>query len=122
MLLPAIGQNLEWQAGFDGFLDNREYQSSIQYPQTIFGARTWLELGGNINRVHHLRAGLNYMYEFGSAVDAIKPLPVLYYQLDWKPFNFYIGAFPRRNLLDYPLALLTDTLNYYRPDIEGMYL
>ncbi len=31
----------------------------------------------------------------------------------------YFGAFPRKNLLNYPLALLTDTLNYYRPNIEG---
>lgn len=122
MIKPASGQLLEWQAGFDGFLDNREYENTVQIPQTIFGARTWLELGGSIDRIHHIRAGLNYMYEFGSDIDAIKPLPVLYYQLEWGPVNFYMGAFPRRNLLEYPLALLTDTLNYYRPNIEGMYL
>ncbi len=119
---PAAGQIMEWTAGFDGFLDNREYQNTVQYPQTIFGARTWLELGSNIDQVHRFRAGVNYMYEFGSEINAIKPLPVLYYQLDLKPVNFYIGAFPRRGLLDYPLALLTDTLNYYRPEIEGLYL
>jgi hypothetical protein len=122
IIKPAIAQDLEWRAGFDGFLDNREYKRTVNYPQTIFGARAWLELGSNIDKVHQVRAGLNYMYEFGSEIDAIKPLPVLYYHLDWKPFSFYIGAFPRRNLLDYPLALLTDTLNYYRPDIEGLYL
>ena len=122
LIKPAFGQNLEWMAGFDGFLDNREYQNSVQYPQTIFGARTWLELGGNIDQIHNIRAGINYMYEFGSEINAIKPLPVLYYHLDWKPLDFYFGAFPRRDLIDYPLALLTDTLNYYRPNIEGMYL
>jgi hypothetical protein len=122
VIKPAVGQYFEWTAGFDGFLDNREYQNTVQYPQTIFGARTWLELGASIDQVHHLHAGLNYMYEFGSEIDAIKPLPVLYYQLDLKPVNFYFGAFPRRNLLDYPLALLTDTLNYYRPNIEGLYM
>lgn len=118
----ACGQDLEWMAGFDGFLDNREYQSSVQYPQTIFGARTWLEFGAGLDNVHHFRAGINYMYEFGSEINAIKPLPVLYYHLDMKPVTFYFGAFPRGDLLDFPLALLTDTLNYYRPDIEGMYL
>jgi hypothetical protein len=122
MIKPVDGQDAEWAFGFDGFLDNREYQNSVQYPQTIFGARTWLELGGKIDQVHRLRAGFNYMYEFGSTFEAIKPSPILYYQLDYKPFNFYIGAFPRRNLLDFPLALLTDTLNYYRPEMEGMYL
>jgi hypothetical protein len=122
MITPIIGQELEWAVGFDGFLDNREYQNSVQYPQTIFGARTWLELGGNIDQIHRLRAGFNYMYEFGSTYNAIKPSPVLYYQLHYNPVNFYIGAFPRRDLLDFPLALLTDTLNYYRPEMEGMYL
>jgi len=119
---PSDGQEMEWAYGFDGFLDNREYQNTVQYSQTIFGARTWLELGGNIDQVHRLRAGLNYMYEFGSTFDAIKPSPVLYYQLHYKPVNFYIGSFPRNDILDFPLALLTDTLNYYRPEIEGMSL
>jgi len=122
MITPVTGQELEWALGLDGFLDNREYYNSVQYPQTIFGSRAWLELGGSIDQVHRLRAGLNYMYEFGSSFNAIKPSPVLYYQLDYHQFEFYIGAFPRRNLLDYPLALLTDTLNYYRPNMEGMYL
>jgi hypothetical protein len=121
MIPPLSGQELEWAFGLDGFLDNREYYNSVQYPQTIFGSRAWFELGGSVDQVHRLRAGLNYMYEFGSHYDAIEPSPVLYYQLHYQPFEFYMGAFPRRNLLDYPLALLTDTLNYYRPNIEGIY-
>ena len=121
MISSVAGQELEWDLGLDGFLDNREYYNSVQYPQTIFGSRTWLELGGNIDQVHRLRAGLNYMFEFGSSYDAVRPSPILYYQLHYQPFEFYIGAFPGRKLLDYPLALLTDTLNYYRPNIEGMY-
>jgi hypothetical protein len=122
MITPIAGQEMEWAVGFDGFLDNREYENFVKHSQTIFGARTWLELGGNVDQIHRLRAGLNYMYEFGSTYNAIKPSPVLYYQLHYNPVNFYIGAFPRRDLLDFPLALLTDTLNYYRPDIEGIYL
>jgi hypothetical protein len=122
LITPIAGQEMEWAAGFDGFLDNREYQNSVQYAQTIFGARTWLELGGNIDQIHRLRAGFNYMCEFGSTYNAIKPSPVLYYQLHYNQVNFYIGAFPRRDLLDFPLALLTDTINYYRPEMEGIYL
>lgn len=121
MILPVFGQELEWALGLDGFLDNREYYNSVQYPQTIFGSRAWFESGVAVDQVHRIRVGLNYMYEFGSTFNAIKPSPVLYYQLQYHPFEFYIGAFPRRDLLDYPLALLTDTLNYYRPNIEGMY-
>ena len=46
----------------------------------------------------------------------------MYYELDYKALNFFIGAFPRRRLLDFPLALLSDTLHYYRPNIQGVYL
>jgi len=116
------GQQLEWLIGVDGFLDNREYYNSVQIPQTMFGSGLSFEVGGNYDQLHRLRAGIHYIYEFGSEPDAIKLLPTIYYQLTYKPFNFFIGAFPRRELLDYPLALLTDTLNYYRPNIEGSYL
>ncbi|MBL7112868.1 MAG: hypothetical protein ISS19_13105 [Bacteroidales bacterium] len=122
-LIPSVrGQQFEWQAGFDGFLDNREYYNSLQEPQTIFGSRFSLEIGGSINQEHRLRGGLNYMYEFGGPADAWKPSPVLYYQYDKKPFTFFMGAFPRKGIIDFPLALLTDTLNYYRPNVEGTYL
>jgi hypothetical protein len=31
----------------------------------------------------------------------------------------HFGSFPRKELLDYPLFLLTDSIGYYRPNIEG---
>ncbi len=122
-IIPTIcGQELEWMLGVDGFLDNREYYNTVQIPQTIFGSALRFEFGGNYDQIHNIRAGIHYIYEFGGEPDAIKPLPTIYYRLDYKPFVFYLGAFPRKNLLDYPLAMLTDTLNYYRPNIEGVYL
>jgi len=123
MLIPSVnGQQFEWQAGFDGFLDNREFHNSFQEPQTMFGSRFSIELGGSINKEHRFRGGFNYLYEFGGPPDAWKPNPVLYYQYDKKPFTFFMGAFPRRRIINFPLALLTDTLNYYRPNVEGVYL
>jgi hypothetical protein len=120
--VSAKPQQFEWLAGFDGFLDNREYYNEYQVPQTIFGSHLRAEIGGNLNGIHRLRAGFNTMYEFGSNSEDIESTPVMYYQLDIRPYSFNMGVFPRRNLLDFPLALLNDTLNYYRPNIEGMYL
>lgn len=114
-------QDFEWNAGLDGFLDNREY-FSIENPQTIFGSRIRGEIGGSLNGTHRLRAGLNFLYEFGSDPWKLRPDLTAYYELNHKPLNFYIGAFPRRTLLDFPIALLSDTLNYYRPNIQGVYL
>ena len=117
---PVRSQRFEWLAGFDGFLDNREYYS-IDNPQTIFGSRLRAEVGGSISDIHRLRVGINYLYEFGSAIDAHKPNLTLYYEFNNKGVRFYVGAFPRRELLHFPLALLSDTLHYYRPNIEGLY-
>ena len=117
----AGAQEFEWMAGFDGFLDNREYFSTGN-PQTIFGSRFSVEAGGSLSGVHRIRAGLNYLYEFGHTVDAHKPDPTLYYQYDRSGVTLNLGAFPRKTLLDYPISLLADTLNYYRPNIQGVYL
>jgi len=117
----AASQDFEWNAGFDGFLDNREFYS-IENPKTIFGSRLRGEIGGSLNETHRLRGGLNFLFEFGSDPWVKRPDLTAYYELDYKPFNFFIGAFPRRNLLDFPIALMSDTLNYYRPNVQGIYL
>jgi len=123
LLLSSIArtQDFEWNVGFDGFLDNREYYS-IGNPQTIFGARVRGEIGGSLEQMHRLRVGINYLFEFGETNHNHWPDLTAYYQLDLSPFNFYMGAFPRKNLLNFPLALLSDTLNYYRPNLMGVYL
>jgi len=117
---PLHSQRFEWLAGFDGFLDNREYYS-IHIPKTIFGSRFRAEVGGSIDGIHRLRVGINYLYEFGTAIDANKPNLTLYYEYHNEGVMLFVGAFPRRDLLRYPRALLSDTLNYYRPNIEGLY-
>lgn len=121
LALSSGAQNFEWMAGFDAFLDNREY-FSIENPHTMFGSRFRVEAGGSLADLHTIRAGVNYLYEFGYRIDACKPIPTLYYRYDDGKILLYAGAFPRRDLLDYPIALLSDTLHYYRPNIEGVYL
>ena len=77
--LPVHSQKFEWNTGLDAFLDTREYYT-LHIPQTMFGARLRAEAGGLMNDVHRLRAGINYLYEFGSAIDAYKPNLTLYYE------------------------------------------
>src|SRR5690606_41824568 len=101
-------QQLEWDLNFHGFADNREYAKSGRYPQTIFGARIAPEIGLSVDSIHRLRAGANYLHEFGA-----KPVgeltPTVYYNYQQYGFNFYIGMFPRYGLLDdYPRAILND--------------
>ncbi len=128
-LLPLLisgfvtsGQYFEWKAGFHGFFDNREYFNEYTDHQTIFGSRFSVEAGFAINDHNKFKAGFNYLYEFGSKGDLIAPDITMYYNGQSKHINFFIGAFPRYGLINHPLILLKDTLEYFRPNIEGMFL
>ncbi|MCY1722741.1 hypothetical protein OU798_20495 [Prolixibacteraceae bacterium Z1-6] len=117
--LLGKAQNFEYQVLFEGIGDNREFTAMYALPQTIMGTRGAFELGVNIDN-HRLRGGLSHLLEFGSNIDSQKPKLTLYYQFTDDQKEFIFGAFPRRNKLNFPLAMLTDTLLYYRPNIEGL--
>ncbi len=116
-----FSQELEGALNLHSFADNREYGKSNRYPQTIFGVRLSPEIGLSMDSTHRIRVGFNALHEFGSPKFTNKIDPVVYYQFTKQKWNLYMGAFPRYKLLsDYPRAILTDTLNYYRPNVEGM--
>ena len=115
-------QTFEWRTGFHGFFDNREYFNEYSDDQTMFGARVFADAGFALDEHNRFRAGLNYLYEFGSKGDLLAPDVTLYYNAEKGPVKFFLGAFPRMGLIYQPLILLTDTLGYYRPNVEGMFL
>ncbi|MBN2611218.1 MAG: hypothetical protein JXB00_06645 [Bacteroidales bacterium] len=118
----SFNQTFEWQAGFHGFFDNREYFNEYTNDQTMFGARVSAGAGFAIDANNRFRAGLNYLYEFGSKGELIAPDITLYYHAEKGPLKFLLGAFPRKGLISQPKILLTDTLEYYRPNTEGMFI
>lgn len=113
-------QNFEYQFLFEGIGDNREYFNDYGFPQTILGTRAAIEAGTSFGE-HKVRFGVSQLFEFGSYIGAQKPRPIIYYQFSNPKNKFLFGAFPRRDKLDFPLAMLTDTFLYYRPNIEGIY-
>jgi hypothetical protein len=117
----ASAQKPEYLIQFQGIGDNREFASNKAYSQTILGERTSFEIGTTIEENHRFRIGLSHFFEFGSEIDERKPQLIAYYRYEDPEKAFYFGAFPRMQLINFPLALLTDTLLYYRPNIEGMY-
>lgn len=122
ILLPLAGlsQTFQINAGFEGIGDNREYFSGKANSQTILGSRGAFEAGVRIDQ-HQIMAGLSHLYEFGSDINFHKPNLTLYYKYSDIQKDFLFGAFPRRNRINFPLAMLTDTLLYYRPNIEGLF-
>jgi hypothetical protein len=119
----ALPQKLVWKAGIHSFFDNSEFgHSKVQTPQTMSGVHFAPEAGMSWNGRHRAYAGIDAMHEFGSdkAVDYFDP--IIYYEFDGNPFRFYMGAFPRKNVLDkYPRMFFQDSISYYRPVINGLF-
>lgn len=118
--IPGKAQNIEYLVSFEGIGDNREFFSRKAMSQTILGSRGAFEAGLKFEN-HRIRTGISHLLEFGSDIDYKKPNLTLYYQYTDKIKEFKFGAFPRRGTINFPLAMLTDTLLYYRPNIEGLF-
>jgi hypothetical protein len=118
--LAGVTQNFGYQVLFEGIGDNREFFSGKANSQTILGSRGAFELGLSHGQ-HKIMGGLSQLHEFGSDIDYHKPRLTLYYEFSDDKKDFLFGAFPRRGRIDFPLAMLTDTLLYYRPNIEGLF-
>lgn len=117
--VSCAAQSPLFYLGFDHILDNREYFTPLAKHQTIFGARLNPGVSFSFDSIHSIKTGINYMYEYGGALTGIDPQIDLYYSYSARDLNLYFGSFPRKELVDYPLMLLTDSLNYYRPNMEG---
>lgn len=118
--LHTQAQKLEWSFDFRGIGDNREFTPIYGSPQTIIGERSSLELGTTLDSKHRLRVALTHFHEFGTDITFNKPQITAYYRYDDSKTQFYFGAFPRYNLINFPLAFLSDTISYYQPNIEGL--
>ncbi len=118
--LNTEGQKLEYDINFQGIGDNREYKPEYGFSQTIIGELTSLDIGTTIDKAHKLRLGLTYLYEFGAKTNLNKLQITAYYQFSDKNTQFYFGAFPRAKTINFPFAILADTIQYYKPNIEGL--
>jgi len=116
----AHAQQFIYKIGFFGFFDNREYFNEFVNDQTIFGSRIYGEAGYAFNKWNRIMAGIDYLYEFGSKGEWIAPDLIAYYNGQYKNLSLTIGAFPRVNKIAMPMALMTDTFQYYRSNVEGI--
>lgn len=118
--LPVKAQ-VHLNIGWEGICDNREYFSTVQYPQTILGMRGKSSLSYSFDTTSTLTFGGSFLYEYGDLSQKLNPNITMYYHLQKPNYTLKIGAFPRTGTINYPLAIITDTLLYYRPNIEGGY-
>lgn len=107
----------------DVFTDNREYANSGNFSQTIFGARWAPSVVFNLDTVSSFHIGANLLHNFGSPKLVNDVSPTIYFRYNKDNVKFYAGAFPRSETLgQFPRAILKDTVNYFRPNIEGLWL
>jgi hypothetical protein len=118
--IPSEAQVWRYKIGYFGFLDNREYFNPYVNDQTIFGSRVYGEAGVSFDENKMIMGGIDYLYEFGSKGELLAPDITLYYNSKHKNLDFYLGAFPRHNLIQMPMALMIDTFQYYRPNVDGI--
>ena len=121
--VPAFSQELLYQVGLHSFFDNNEFaKSSIGASQTMAGVHIAPQIGVGLDNKSRIFAGIDAMHEFGSDKTFGYHDLIAYYELDNKPFRFYIGAFPRQLALDkYPRFFFQDSINNYRPVMNGLF-
>lgn len=117
--LAGGAQKPAFRFTLEGIGDNREFHNGKSRAQTILGTLGSAQIGTTFDG-HSLFAGFNGLYEFGSPIDFHQPKLILYYAFEDLKKEFRFGSFPRRGTIDFPLAMLADTLLYYRPQIEGL--
>ena len=119
----SFAQKFVYQAGVHSFFNNNEFTGcSVKNSQTMAGVHFTPQLGLSFEGKHLLFAGVDALHEFGSDRTIDDVHPVAYYQLNSQPFVFYMGAFPRKHVLDhYPRMFFQDSVQYYRPVINGIF-
>lgn len=117
-------QKADWSAGLFSFFDNAEFgKSALKVPQTMAGVMVIPEAGLTWDTIHRIAIGVNLMHEFGSKNAIDKFYPTAYYSYNRKPLRFIMGAFPRDLAVEkYPRLFFQDSVSYYRPNINGMFL
>lgn len=117
-----FSQHFDWEAGYQGFFDNREYPNEYARSQTMFGSHAYGYAGFTLDPHHAFYAGMDFLYEFGGEIRVESFHPIVYFQLKRDYIDLRLGAFPRKTLIGLPLFLQTDTILYYRPTLQGIYL
>ncbi len=119
-VLHIAAQDFIWTAGNYSFFDNREYSNPYMDDQTITGSRIFGYAGFSLNENNRFAFGIDYLYEFGSKGELQEPDFIMFYKGNFKNLALTIGAFPRYHELSMPYALFSDTIRYYRPNVEGI--
>jgi len=114
-------QEFKWSSGVYSYFDNVEFGGSqLKTPQTMSGVQVIPQLRISWDTAHSLVLGANLLKEFGSLGFIDEAWPVAYYNYNRGIWQFSMGAMPRNRTLErYPRLFFQDSLEYYRPLMNG---
>lgn len=118
----VFNQEIIWHSGIHNFFDNREYFNNYVQPQSMLGTRVFGDIGLATDKNSQFCAGVNILQEYGASFNSQNIKPVLYFKHTSNNAQVNMGAFPRRELISLPYVLQTDTFQYYRPNVEGIFI
>ena len=121
--ISGLSQEILYSARLHSFFDNNEFSGCpLGKSQTMSGVHLVPKIGLEWDTKHRIFAGMDVMHEFGSSKIAGYYDAIAYYEYDGNPFRFYMGAFPRKLVLDkYPLFFFQDSIRNYRPVVTGLF-
>lgn len=117
-VLHSYAQEFSWNAGYEFIGENREYTRTYGFPQTILDSRASLELGFLLDSSNAVMLGGHYTVVHGDDHFSRPPILTMYYRYTHEFARLHFGSFPRERQY-FPLFMLTDSLSYARPNIEG---
>ena len=120
---PSVSQaqKFMWNLDFDSQFDNREYNSELTKSQTLFGVRLTPEVGIGWGKGNSIKAGGNFLFDFGAKAFERDPELILYYGYESPKFNVYAGLMPRTKLIGtYSYAIFSDSTRFYDANLDGL--
>jgi hypothetical protein len=114
-------QTFIWDAGFNGFFDNREYYHEFAKPQTLFGVRTYALAGATLHENYSIGIGLDALDEFGSKIRGEDICPIIFFRYQKDPLKFLFGSFHRKGLSILPYALKECSWDSENPGVSRIF-
>ncbi|MBN2349699.1 MAG: hypothetical protein JXJ22_12705 [Bacteroidales bacterium] len=88
----------------------------------MFGSRINGEAGFKFDEQNKFMFGVDFLHEMGSNKVVLPPDFIMYYQLNKKNVEMFAGSFPKRDVISMPRVLMDDSIFYYKPLMEGIFL
>ena len=120
----CYSQEFTWKLGYNYFFDNAEYgSSSYSQSQTLHGMNLMPEIGLKLDSRQTIYTGVNLLKIVGSPSFTNGQDFLAYYQYKTPSVKFRAGSFPKEDMFDkYSEFLFKDSIRYFRPVMQGLYL